>query len=153
MTMPLMTVEEVERVVDCWITETRLLSHQFGYVQLFENRGELMGCSNAHPHCQIWASSFVPSEVLRENRQQLQYYEQNGRLLLQDYVQHELQVPANESRVVLQNEEWVVVVSAVRDSEFMPHGDRFANCRCRSGLFGLSKRCCCRRTSSTRCQK
>lgn len=111
MTMPLMTIEEIEVVIDCWIAETRTLSQKFAWVQLFENRGELMGCSNPHPHCQVWASSFLPNEPRREDQQQLLYYQKHQRLLLQDYVRQELEVPADQSRVVLQNEEWVVVVS------------------------------------------
>ena len=72
--MPLMSVEEVEAVLDCWITETRVLSRRFSWVQLFENRGEMRGCSNSHPHCQVWASSFLPNEARREDRQQLDYF-------------------------------------------------------------------------------
>lgn len=113
MTMPLMTIAMIEDVIDCWIRETELLSQKFTWVQLFENRGELMGCSNAHPHCQIWASSFLPNEARREDEQQQLYFQKHQRLLLQDYVQQEMLVPADQSRIVVQNEHWLVVVSTV----------------------------------------
>jgi UDPglucose--hexose-1-phosphate uridylyltransferase len=59
---------------------------------------------------QIWASSFLPNEARKEDEQQRLYYQKNGRPLLQDYVQHELQVEGDDSRVVIQNEEWVAIV-------------------------------------------
>ena len=108
--MPLMTVSEIEDIIDCWISEVRSLQSDYEWVQLFENKGEMMGCSNSHPHCQIWASSFLPNEPRREDVQQKRYYEQHKRVLLHDYLEQELRVPQEESRIVIQNEDWVVLV-------------------------------------------
>jgi UDPglucose--hexose-1-phosphate uridylyltransferase len=83
------------------------LSQRWAWVQVFENKGELMGCSNPHPHGQIWASDFVPTHVTRELRQQASWQQQHGRPLLLDYA--ELEASAGE-RVVVQNADWIVVV-------------------------------------------
>lgn len=60
------------------------------WVQIFENRGALMGCSNAHPHCQIWASSFLPFEAKRKDALLLEYYNRHKKPLLIDYMEKEL---------------------------------------------------------------
>jgi len=71
-----MKVEEIRPVVDCWVDQYTELNATpgIGYVQIFENRGEMMGCSNPHPHCQIWASSVVPNEVAKEDAAQADYF-------------------------------------------------------------------------------
>ena len=78
-----------------------------GYVQVFENRGQMMGCSNPHPHAQIWATGSVPVEPAKELNCQLDYFEQHGRSLLIDYLQAEL---ADGRRTVCENEHFVAVV-------------------------------------------
>jgi UDPglucose--hexose-1-phosphate uridylyltransferase len=60
------------------------------WVQIFENRGALMGCSNAHPHCQIWSSSFLPNEPRIKDRNLKEYYNRNHSPMLFDYVKKEL---------------------------------------------------------------
>ena len=66
------------------------LGQTYDWVQIFENKGALMGCSNPHPHCQIWASSFMPNEPRIKDIHQLEYYHKHGRPLLLDYVKAEL---------------------------------------------------------------
>ena len=66
-----------------------------------------MGCSNPHPHGQIWANSFLPNEVAREDVAQRNYYEKHGSVLLVDYVQKELE---KKERIVVETEHWVAVV-------------------------------------------
>ena len=66
-----------------------------------------MGCSNPHPHCQIWASNFIPNEVSKEDIQQKKYFEKNDSVLLVDYVKKELD---KKERVVTENYSWIVVV-------------------------------------------
>ncbi|GIY42202.1 galactose-1-phosphate uridylyltransferase [Caerostris extrusa] len=66
-----------------------------------------MGCSNPHPHCQIWASSFLPDEPRIEDKQQCEYFMKNNSILLLDYLKEELKTM---ERIVLSNEDWVVVV-------------------------------------------
>jgi UDPglucose--hexose-1-phosphate uridylyltransferase len=78
-----------------------------GYVQVFENRGDMMGCSNAHPHAQIWATSGLPVEPEKELRTQRAYLERHGRSLLQDYLEAELE---DRSRLVFENERAVSLV-------------------------------------------
>lgn len=78
-----------------------------GYVQIFENRGLMMGCSNAHPHAQIWATAETPAEPAKELESQQQYLESNQTVLLADYLAAELR---EEVRIVCDNEHFVVVV-------------------------------------------
>lgn len=66
------------------------LGKKWTWVQIFENRGALMGCSNAHPHCQIWASSFLPNEPRIKDKHQKEYYEQHKVPLLYKYMKREL---------------------------------------------------------------
>ena len=86
------------RVVDAWVDEYSELMRRpgIGYAQIFENRGAMMGCSNPHPHCQIWAPSAIPNEVAKEHAAQKAYFETHGRTLLSDYVALELE-PASAS--------------------------------------------------------
>ena len=77
------------------------------YVQIFENRGAMMGASNPHPHGQIWSTGFVPDEPAAETAAQREYLAKNGRCLLCDYAKEELR--AGE-RVVLENEHFAVIV-------------------------------------------
>lgn len=109
LTLAEMSVAEIRPVVDCWAEQTGELNATpgIGYVQVFENRGEMMGCSNPHPHCQIWASSVVPNEVAKEGQAQAEYYRANGRTLLSDYLDRELE--AGE-RVVAVNESFAALV-------------------------------------------
>jgi len=82
----------VEQALRVLFTEFAVLDARpdIGYVQVFENRGQMMGCSNSHPHAQVWATRGIPVEPARECEQQRRYYEQHGRPLLADYLQSEL---------------------------------------------------------------
>jgi len=104
-----MSVEEIRSVVDVLTDEYARLSKRpdIRYVQIFENKGELMGCSNPHPHCQIWAQRSIPVEPQKESRSFSEYYGQKGRTLLQDYLTLELQ---QQVRLVLENDHFVIVV-------------------------------------------
>ncbi len=103
-----MSVADVARVVDTWAAECdALASAGAGYVQLFENRGELMGCSNPHPHAQIWATAHVPTMPAKKAATQARYFDSHGSDLLGDYLEREL---GEQSRIVIANEHWVVLV-------------------------------------------
>lgn len=80
---------------------------KYTWVQIFENKGASMGCSNPHPHCQIWACSFLPNEPKTKDIHLKEYYKKNGRALLDDYVTKEL---LKRERVVIENQDWIVVV-------------------------------------------
>jgi UDPglucose--hexose-1-phosphate uridylyltransferase len=89
LTLPLMSVSEIRAVVDEWAKQTEELGQTFTWVQVFENKGELMGCSNPHPHCQIWTSSFLPNEPTREDYNQKKYLSEYGKPLLVEYAELE----------------------------------------------------------------
>lgn len=104
-----MSQEAIEQVIALWKSEFIALSANpnIRYIQIFENKGEMMGCSNPHPHGQIWASSDIPVELAKETRQQETYYLQNGRTLLSAYLQVEL---SQQERIILENEHFVALV-------------------------------------------
>lgn len=85
-----------------WIFEILDLSKQWTWVQIFENRGALMGCSNAHPHCQIWASSFLPNEARIKDKYLAEYYNRNKKPLLIDYMEKEILKRVNKSTTHIQ---------------------------------------------------
>ncbi|MDO4582792.1 MAG: UDP-glucose--hexose-1-phosphate uridylyltransferase [Planctomycetia bacterium] len=106
-TLPQMEVADIRKVVDLWAAKTEELLQKYTWVQLFENKGAIMGCSNPHPHGQIWASTSLPNEPAAEERNQKAYWQQYGRNMLGDYVEQEL---ACDERVIAKNDDWVVVV-------------------------------------------
>lgn len=86
------------------------IQQQLRYMQIFENKGAAMGCSNPHPHCQVWATSTLPEEPSTELRMMSEYRAQNdGKHLLSDYAQLETSSSCSEERVVWQNEGFLVV--------------------------------------------
>lgn len=109
LTIPEMSVENIKKVVDLWTAEyTELGSRDFiNYVQIFENKGSIMGCSNPHPHGQIWAQSSIPVEVEKEIRMQKKYYSEKGSALLEDYLLAEL---GKKERIVTENDKFVALV-------------------------------------------
>lgn len=107
LTLPLMMLSSIENVIHEWINQYNELSKKYTWVQIFENKGSAMGCSNPHPHCQIWACSFLPSEPHLKNENLKNYFKQHGKPLLDDYVTKELQ---RKERIVCQNPDWLVVV-------------------------------------------
>jgi len=104
-----MTPEEIEKVVFAWQNEYKELGENetINYVQIFENKGAVMGCSNPHPHGQIWSQSTLPNEVDKKDKQQQAYYSKNKRSLLGDYLSQELK---KQERIVFENESFVVLV-------------------------------------------
>jgi UDPglucose--hexose-1-phosphate uridylyltransferase len=109
LTLPLLTEEAIAVLIQLWKQEFSDLSQNkdIKYIQIFENKGEMMGCSNPHPHGQIWASSSVPLEVAKETTQQKKYFEQHGTSLLSAYLDVELQ---KKERVILENKHFVALV-------------------------------------------
>lgn len=90
-----------------WIAQFVELRKKYTWVQIFENKGAAMGCSNPHPHCQIWSSSFLPNEPRIKEFHLKKYYEKCGRPMLNDYVEREL---LKRERIVIENPDWLVVV-------------------------------------------
>lgn len=102
-----MTPVELRQVVDLWHDQLEELGKTYTWVQLFENRGAMMGSSNPHPHGQVWALSTLPQEPYIENARQRDYYEEHGRPMLVDYAALEME---KQERIVVENEDWLVVV-------------------------------------------
>ncbi|KFP85106.1 Galactose-1-phosphate uridylyltransferase, partial [Apaloderma vittatum] len=89
LTLPLMSLSEIRAVVDTWAELAAELGASYPWVQIFENKGAMMGCSNPHPHCQVWASSFLPNEARLEDRTQRQYLSQHSVPMLLEYAEQE----------------------------------------------------------------
>lgn len=107
LTLPEMPLEAIKEVIRVWAEQTRELGREWRWVQVFENKGEIMGCSNPHPHGQVWAGGFLPNEPAKEDFRQRGHWERSGRAMLEDYLQLEL---SDGQRRVLENEDWAVVV-------------------------------------------
>jgi UDPglucose--hexose-1-phosphate uridylyltransferase len=114
LTLPEMPVGAIRDVVDVWAAQTAELGQRYRWVQVFENKGRMMGCSNPHPHGQIWGGSALPNEPAKEDRQQRAYLEEHGVPLLVDYANLEAARQARDGlsavRVVVENEHWLAVV-------------------------------------------
>ena len=109
LTLAEMDVEAIRPVVDTWAREVKTIGAEpaVRYVQVFENKGAMMGCSNPHPHGQVWATSYVPVGPARKLETQRAYFERHGRDLLGDYLRKEL---AAGERIVCRNDHWVALV-------------------------------------------
>lgn len=107
LTLTELTADAMLRVVETWVQQTAELGERHQWVQIFENKGRMMGASNAHPHGQIFAVDFLPHEPQLEDVRQREYFGQHQRPLLQDYAQAEGDVG---SRVVVENEHWLALV-------------------------------------------
>ena len=105
--LPLLSLEAIEGVVDTWCEQCAELGASHRWVQVFENKGAVMGCSNPHPHGQIWATSFLPDLPAAEDRQQRAYFAEQGKPMLLDYVEREA---ADGERVVVKTDYWLAVV-------------------------------------------
>ncbi|GAB1858037.1 galactose-1-phosphate uridylyltransferase [Flavobacteriaceae bacterium MHTCC 0001] len=104
-----MSPDEIQKVVYTWQSQYKELGNNpsINYVQIFENKGAVMGCSNPHPHGQIWSQSTLPNEVLKKNTQQLHYFNKNKSSLLGDYLTQELE---RQERIIFENDGFVVLV-------------------------------------------
>tara|TARA_R110002073_G_scaffold297705_1_gene463973 strand:- start:3671 stop:4690 length:1020 start_codon:yes stop_codon:yes gene_type:complete len=104
-----MEVSDIQKVVFAWQREYKELgdTSDINYVQIFENKGAVMGCSNPHPHGQIWSQSTLPNEVDKKDKQQQAYYIKNKRSLLGDYIKQELTL---QERIIFENEAFVVLI-------------------------------------------
>ncbi|MDO8954027.1 MAG: UDP-glucose--hexose-1-phosphate uridylyltransferase [Gammaproteobacteria bacterium] len=107
LTLADLSVPELTTVINTMVDQVEELKQKYTWIQIFENKGEIMGCSSPHPHGQIWASEHIPNEAMREETHQSAYYNTHGKPLLLDYA--ELEMQQNE-RIVCENEDWLVVV-------------------------------------------
>lgn len=109
LTVAEMTVKDLTHVVQTWCDEYRMLAaiDYIAHVQIFENKGQMMGCSNPHPHGQIWSSEFIPEEPAIELANLCGYHQRKGSHMLEDYAAREMK---DRSRLVCENETFLAVV-------------------------------------------
>ena len=109
LTIPEMEISDIRKVVDIWCKEYEQIGalDYINHVQIFENKGDIMGCSNPHPHGQIWAQYSIPDEPAKEMAMQKDYFERNGRDLLSDYLAEE---EKSGERIVAANEHFVALI-------------------------------------------
>ncbi len=109
LTLATMSLAEIEQVVHTWIEQFRELGGlaDINHVQIFENRGAMMGASNPHPHCQVWATSSIPEAPAKELAAQSAYQKTHNRCLLCDYIAIEAR---QQVRVIFQNDGFVALV-------------------------------------------
>ncbi len=106
LTLPEMLIPDIRAVVDVWAEQMTELGKTYRWVQIFENKGAVMGCSNPHPHGQIWTGSSLPNEPAKEERQQKNYFAEHGSPLLVDYAALEAE---QQERVIVENDYWLAV--------------------------------------------
>ncbi len=99
-----LTLAEIGGVIDAWAAQTAELGAHYANVQVFENKGVMMGCSNPHPHGQVWATNYVPSEVATEERTQRDW--KGAQPILLDLAVRE----AGGPRVVVETPHWIAIV-------------------------------------------
>ncbi|HJZ40809.1 MAG TPA: UDP-glucose--hexose-1-phosphate uridylyltransferase [Bacteroidales bacterium] len=109
LTLAEMETTGLENVITTWQTEYKVLGElpYINYVQIFENKGEIMGCSNPHPHGQIWAQQSIPVEPAKEQEHQLKYLAEKKTSMLMDYLQLELR---QKERIIYENEGFALLV-------------------------------------------
>ena len=108
LTLPEMDTGAIKKVIDVWQREYLEIGglDYINYVQIFENKGSVMGCSNPHPHGQIWAQTSIPAEPSKECYHQKKFFERNKKSMLSVYLEKEME---KEERVVIENDRFVVV--------------------------------------------
>jgi UDPglucose--hexose-1-phosphate uridylyltransferase len=147
LTIANMELPDLRTVVDTWVEQFNDLAAKplINYVQIFENRGEMMGASNPHPHCQIWSNHSIPNEVAKEQASQSEWRDRRGVCILCEYLRIE---QAARDRVVEQNDEWVTLVpfwavwpfeTIVIPRRHMPSIDALSDTE-RDGLADILKR-------------
>ncbi len=109
LTLAEMSIQELHSIIETWSNEYKSLGslEYINHVQIFENKGSVMGCSNPHPHGQIWAQESIPTQVAKTQRQLLTYYTTHKNPLLLDYGQEELK---KQDRIVAENQHFILLV-------------------------------------------
>lgn len=107
LTLAEMSESQILEVLNTWIFQLQELTPSYRWVQIFENKGGIMGASNPHPHSQLWASDFLPSLIALEDKNQNTYFQENTSVLLLDYGHKEIKIG---QRIVVENKDWLVVV-------------------------------------------
>ena len=106
-TLPELELQQITELIETWQEQLQDLGSKYRWVHIFENKGAEMGCSNPHPHGQIWASDRLPTEIEKEDAHQRSYFDEHGKPLLLDVVEEELK---KDERIVEKNSSWLAVV-------------------------------------------
>jgi UDPglucose--hexose-1-phosphate uridylyltransferase len=108
-TLSKLSITEIKNIIKVLQNEYSTLGNKplINYVQIFENKGEIMGCSNPHPHVQIWAQQTIPNEPFKEQLNQYKYFKEKGNTLLSDYITAEKQ---EMKRIVYENGSFILIV-------------------------------------------
>ena len=104
-TLPELSLPQIGNVIVCWCDQSAELGKRYPWVQIFENKGAMMGCSNPHPHGQIWASSYVPHVPTVETRTQANWLAKHGTPMLLEIARRE----AGGPRAIVETEHWLVI--------------------------------------------
>lgn len=107
LSLALMSEGEIDAVIDMWAEQFTELGERYRWVQVFENRGAMMGSSMPHPHGQVWASDQLPNEPAKEDSRQREYFARHDVPLLLDYLVQELE---HGERIVVENDDWAAIV-------------------------------------------
>lgn len=109
LTLPLMSRQEIVQVIALWQKEYLELgsSPNINHVMIFENKGDVMGCSNPHPHGQIWAQESIPQEVQKKTNEQKKYWDQHNKSLLKTYINQEIKA---KERIIFENKDFIAMV-------------------------------------------
>lgn len=114
LTLPQMTAEQIEKVVEAWkeVYAEAQQNPEINYCQIFENKGQAMGCSNPHPHGQVWMTNIIPEEPAIEHECLMEYESKHNKGLLEDYVEKELVYSKDEksNRIVALNDSFTALV-------------------------------------------
>lgn len=108
LTLSTMELPDIVKVINKWQSILAENMPKYNWVQIFENKGAAMGCSNPHPHCQVWSSNYLPNEISTKHRTQLEFYRKHDlKIMLLEYLNRELKC---QERVVVENKDWAVLV-------------------------------------------
>lgn len=109
LTLPEMSIDDIVKIIEVWQNEYANLGslNYINYVQIFENKGSVMGCSNPHPHGQIWAQSSIPTQIEKIQKNLKKYFDSNKKSLLEEYVKRELEA---KERIVFENDHFIALV-------------------------------------------
>jgi len=105
-TLPELDLAAIEGVIATWAEQVADLGRTYANVQLFENKGAMMGCSNPHPHGQVWATDYLPNEIAIEDRTQRDWLAGHGASMLLALAERE----AGGPRIVVENDDWLAIV-------------------------------------------
>ena len=108
LTLPQLSSSEISNIISTWSEQSAELGQTHAWVQVFENKGAVMGCSQPHPHGQIWATGHWPNEALTEDNFQKKYYQEHGQAMLLNLALHERNLA--HQRVVVQTQYWLAIV-------------------------------------------